>query len=244
MSWNPNQQQDPFQQGQSGGNYQPGNFPQQAGLPVPQTGFQEGGPPPQQGAYQPGNFPQQGGFQPGNQPPQQGSYQPGNFPQQGGFQPGGFDQQGGYQPGAYQQQPDYQPQAAAYAVPRPTNPNGPTSIGLDANVAAGLSYLLLILGGLIFYFGEKQNHFVRFNAVQSILLDVVALVVFFAFFILQFIFYATSVLAALGLAALCLGFLALFGGLAVVFLLMLFAFEGKTFRLPVLARYADKYSTI
>ena len=114
-------------------------------------------------------------------------------------------------------------------------------MGLDANVAAGLSYLLLILGGLIFYFGEKHNRFVRFNAMQSILFNVVVLIVFFAFFILQLIFYATSVLAALGTAALCLGFLALFGGVAVVFLLMLFGFEGKTLRLPVIANYAYKY---
>jgi uncharacterized membrane protein len=206
MNWNPNQGQDPNQQGQYGGNYQQGGQPQQPG------------------GYQPGSY---------GQP--QGSYQSDDYDQQ----------QGGYQPGTYQQQVGYQPQAGyqqAYAIPRPPNPNGPTSMGLDANVAAGLSYLLLILGGLIFYFGEKQNHFVRFNAMQSILLNAVALVVFFAFFILQFIFYATSVLAALGTAALCLGFLALFSGLAIVALLMFFAFEGKTFRLPVLANYADKYA--
>jgi len=216
MSWNPDQEQDPNQQGQYSEDQQQGDYPQQ------------------------------GGYQQGGQPPQQGGYQPGTYGQpQGGYQPGGYDQQqGGYQPGAYQQQPGYPPQAGyqqAYAVPRPPNPNRPTSLGLDANVAAGLSYLLLILGGLIFYFGEKHNHFVRFNAMQSILLNAVVLIVFFAFFILQLILDATSVLAALGTAVLCLGFLALFAGLAVVFLLTLFAFEGKTFRLPVLANYADKY---
>ena len=116
-------------------------------------------------------------------------------------------------------------------------------MGLDPNVAAGLSYLLLLPGALVFYFVEKHNRFVRFSAMQSILLNAVALIVFFAFFILQLIFYATSVLAVLGIAALFLGFIALFAGLAIVFLLMFFAFEGKTFRLPVLANYADKYAT-
>ena len=116
-------------------------------------------------------------------------------------------------------------------------------MGLEAHIAAGLSYLLLLPGALVFYFAEKHNHFVRFNAMQSILLNAVVLIVFFAFFIIQLIFYATSILAVLGTAALFLGFLALFGGLAIVFLLMLFAFEGKTLRLPVLADYADKYAT-
>lgn len=113
-------------------------------------------------------------------------------------------------------------------------------MGLEAHIAAGLSYLLLFPGALVFYFVEKHNRFVRFNAMQSILLNAVVLIVFFAFFIIQLIFYATSVLAVLGTAALFLGFFALFGGLAIVFLLMLFAFEGKTLRLPVLADYADK----
>ena len=217
MSWNPDQGQDPNQQGQYGG-------------------YQQAGQPPQQGSYAPVNYPQQSGYQPGAYGPPQGNYQP------GGYDP----QQGGYQPGTYQQQPGYQPQGGyqqAHAVQRPPNPNGPTSIGLDANIAAGLSYLLLLLGGLIFYFTEKHNRFVRFNAMQSILFNIVVLIVFFAFFILQLIFYATSILAALGTAALCLGFLLMFAGLAVVFLLMLFAFEGKTLRLPVLANYAHKYAT-
>ena len=196
-----------------------------------------------------GQGPDQQGQYGGNYQPdsyRQAGYQPGNYPQQGSYQSGDYDQQqAGYQPGTYQQQGSYQPQAGyqqAYATPKPPNPHGPTSLGLDANVAAGLSYLLLIVGGLIFFFGEKHNHFVRFNAMQSILLNLVALVVFCAFFILQFFFYATTLLAALGTAALCLGFLALFSGLALVILLALFAFEGKTFRLPVLANYADKYA--
>src|SRR6266536_2364829 len=97
----------------------------------------------QQNPNQPG---QEGGYQ------QQGGYQqPGSYGYPpSGYQSGGYQQQGPYQQGGYQQ-PYGTPNTAS------TNPNGPTSMGLEANVTAGLSYLLSLIGGLIFYFGEKQN---------------------------------------------------------------------------------------
>ena len=67
----------------------------------------------------------------------------------------------------YQQPPPYgqqqydanqQPFGAAAAA------LGPTSMGMQANVAAGLNYLFGWIGGLIFFLGEKQNRFVRFHA--------------------------------------------------------------------------------
>ncbi len=145
MSWNPNQGQDPNQPAQ------PEGYPQQ-------PGYQPGS---EQGIYQ-GGYQQQPGYQQGGYQQQPG-YQP-------GYQSGGYPQQPGYQPGGYQQQQNYQQQ---YGTPYTTtsNPNGPTSMGMDANVAAGLSYLFSIIGGLIFYFGEKQNRFVRFHAMQSILFN-------------------------------------------------------------------------
>ena len=45
---------------------------------------------------------------------------------------------------------------------------GKTSLGMEANVAALLSYLLGFITGIIFYVLEKENKFVRFNAMQSI----------------------------------------------------------------------------
>ncbi len=43
---------------------------------------------------------------------------------------------------------------------------GPSSIGLDPNIAAALSYFWII--GLIFFLIEKQNRFVRFHALQGL----------------------------------------------------------------------------
>jgi uncharacterized membrane protein len=57
-------------------------------------------------------------------------------------------------------------------MPDPVNPTPvpttPTSTGLPSNVAAALACIPLI-GGLIFYILEKQDRFVRFYAMQSII---------------------------------------------------------------------------
>ena len=176
----------------------------------------------------------QGGYQ------QQPGYQPGSY-QPGGYQQGGYQQQPGYQPGGYQQQQDYQ---QPYGTPyTPTsNPNGPTSMGMDANVAAGLSYLFSIVGGLIFYFGEKQNRFVRFHAMQSILFNAFWIVLFIILFTVQSFLYASVILAPLGIVFTCLTFLLPLALLVVWIILMVYAFQGKYFKLPVIGDYAEKYA--
>src|ERR1043165_9158041 len=45
-----------------------------------------------------------------------------------------------------------------------------TSTGIDANIAAALSYLVGFVTGVIFLLVEKENRFVRFHAMQSTLL--------------------------------------------------------------------------
>lgn len=222
MSWNPNQGQDPNQPGQ------PQGYPQQ-------PGYQSGNEP-QQGAQQ--GYPQQPGYQPGGY--QQPDYQQGGYQQQPGYQPGGYPQQPGYQPGGYQQQNYQQPYGAPYATS--TNPNGPTSMGMDANVAAGLSYLFSLIGGLIFYFGEKQNRFVRFHAMQSILFNAFWIVLFIVFFTVQSILYATVILSPLAIVLTCLTFLLPFVALVLWIMLMVYAFQGKYFKLPVIGDYAEKYA--
>jgi uncharacterized membrane protein len=212
MSWNPNQGQDPNQPAQPGSEPQPGGY---------QGGYQ------QQPGYQPGDYQQQPGYQ-------QGGYQ------QPSYQPGGYQQQPGYQPGGYQQQNYQQPYGTPFTTT--TNPNGPTSMGMDANVAAGLSYLFSIIGGLIFYFGEKQNRFVRFHAMQSILFNAFWIVWFIVFFTVQSIFYATVILTPFALVLTCLTFLLPFAVLALWIILMVYAFQGKYFKLPVIGDYAEKYA--
>ena len=188
---------------------------------------------------QPEGYPQQSGYQPGSEP-QQGAYQ--GYQQQPGYQPGSYQQQPGYQPGGYQQQPNYQqPYGTPYSAT--PNANGPTSMGMDANVAAGLSYLFSIIGGLIFYFGEKQNRFVRFHAMQSILFNAFWIVLFIVLFTVQSFLYASVILIPLGLVFTCLTILLPLALLVVWIVLMVYAFQGKYFKLPVIGDYAEKYAT-
>src|SRR5437016_219592 len=119
---------------------------------------------------QPGQDPNQPGQYGGSMPP------PANNPY--GAQQGGY-QQGGYQYGGYQQPPPYgQQQYGANQQPPPYGQQqyganqqpfgaaaaalGPTSMGMQANVAAGLSYLFGWIGGLSFFLGGKQDWFGRF----------------------------------------------------------------------------------
>ncbi len=45
-----------------------------------------------------------------------------------------------------------------------------TSLGLTPNVTAALAYALWLVGGIIVYLMEKENKFVRFHAMQSIMM--------------------------------------------------------------------------
>ncbi len=116
---------------------------------------------------------QYGGYTPPpSQPQPTDPYSGPQAGQQAGYgQQGGYGQQqsgqqyGGYQPpqGGYQQGPYGAPPSGAQS------PLGPSSMGMQPNVAAGLSYVLGWVTGLIFFLIEKQNRFVRFHAMQSIL---------------------------------------------------------------------------
>jgi uncharacterized membrane protein len=213
MSWNPNSGQDPNQASQYGGYAPP---PQPTDPYSGQSGYQQGG-------YQ-----------------QQGNYQQGGY-QQGGYQQGGYQQPGqqGYQ--QYQQpgyqQPGYQQPGQSYATPGSTSQYGPSSMNMDPKIAAGLSYVLTWVTGLIFFFVEKQNRFVRFHAMQSIL--------FFGG--LTVINIILSVLGAAGIPFLgiIIGLLSVLVWIVWVvgyIVLLINGFQGKYFKLPIVGDYAEKYA--
>ena len=110
-----------------------------------------------------------------NQPNQPtGPQYPPNQPP--GYQQPGY-QQSGYVPpppaGPYSQPMGQQPYNQYGAPPQQSSANrwGPSSLGMDANLAAGLGYLFPIIG-VIFFFVEKTNRYVKFNAAQATLLAI------------------------------------------------------------------------
>jgi uncharacterized membrane protein len=178
-------------------------------------------------------YPNQG--QDPNQPGSQyGGYVPPQLPPQPGNPYSG--QQGNYQQGPYNQA-QYQ-----YGTPPMGNasPLGPSSIGMDPKISAGLGYLIGILG-IIFFFIEKQNRFVRFHCAQVILLDIASVVLWVVYFVLL-IAAAGAGSGALFVLAECiigLGALALFVGWLVG---MIQAFSGKYFKLPVIGNIAEQWA--
>jgi uncharacterized membrane protein len=170
----------------------------------------------------------------GQNPYQQGPYGGYNPPQQPGNPYEG--QQGGYQQGPYGTQygsPQYGAPPMAGAAP------GASSIGMQPNVAAGLGYLVPIIG-LIFFFIEKQSRFVKFNGAQVILLDILAVVWVFVIIIASVFAALIDSSGSLFVGVSCLtwvGYLAIFVGWLIA---MIQAFMGKTFKLPLIGNLADR----
>ena len=106
---------------------------------------------------------------------------------------------------------------------------GKTSSGMQANVAALLSYLVGAITGIIFYLIEKDNKFVRFHAMQSI-------VVFGFFFVLS------AILPFIPVLGLVLSPIVGIIGLILWVLLMVKAYQGEMYKLPIAGDIAEKNS--
>ena len=120
-----------------------------------------------------------------------------------------------------------QPTSSPQPTPPPQPTNGKTSTGLQQNVAGLLCYVLGWITGIIFLLLEKDNQFVRFHAVQSI---VVFGAVTVADIILQFIPVIGWVLAwIIGVGAFILWIV-----------LMVKAYQGQTYKLPIAGNIAER----
>jgi uncharacterized membrane protein len=124
---------------------------------------------------------------------------------------------------------------------------GKSSTGLEENLAALLSYVFGWLSGLIFLLIEKDSRLVRFHAMQSIMLNVLAVVIGIVLWILMFIFLllATQLPGFLGtiiglLATLL--WIAFSIGLLIAWVMCLIkAYQGQFFKLPVIGNLAEKF---
>jgi uncharacterized membrane protein len=125
------------------------------------------------------------------------------------------------------------------------SPTGKSAIGLDANVAAALGYIISVLG-LISFIIEKDNKFVKFHGIQSVLYSVGIGAVFTVVWIVLIVFGVvlsaiSDVLGALmwiinGLLFFAF-FLAMLGGLIFA---AYKAYQGQMFKLPIVGNIAEK----
>jgi uncharacterized membrane protein len=103
-----------------------------------------------------------------------------------------------------------------------------TSTGLDANIAAALSYGLGWVTGLVFLAMERDNRFVRFHAMQSTIV--------FATISLVFV-----LLQSIPLLGMLLSLFIVMPVSAVIWLLMMFkAYQGERFKLPIAGDMAEQ----
>lgn len=96
-----------------------------------------------------------------------------------------------------------------------------SSTGLEENVAGLLCYLVTWLSGLVFFLIEKDSKFVKFHAMQSIIT-----------------FGACAILSFIPIVQWFIWLLAL----VLWILLMVKAYKGEKFKLPVIGDLAEKWS--
>jgi uncharacterized membrane protein len=118
----------------------------------------------------------------------------------------------------------------------------------DDNVASLLAYLFQFLGGLIFFLIEKDSRFVRFHAMQSMLLSGAFWVGLIALWIVSFVLtlilgQISGVLAGLvWVITLLLQLVLVVAGLIGFIFCMIKAYQRQYFKLPLLGPYAEKFS--
>lgn len=115
-----------------------------------------------------------------------------------------------------------------------------SSTGLKPNVAAAIAYLFGWISGLIFILLERENRYVRFHAMQSIIYSMAATVLFACLSIIQRIFELLPLIGRiLGiLVALLTGLVAL-AFLCVLIVLIVKAYAGEYYKLPVIGDIAE-----
>ena len=117
--------------------------------------------------------------------------------------------------------------------------NQKSALGLDGNVTALIGYPIGIVA-LILVFIEKDNKFVRFHAIQSLLFWAAFMVILIGFGILGAVmaFISGTLAGILGLISF-LVWIALFG---LMILLAIKAYQGQMFKLPIIGDMANKWA--
>jgi uncharacterized membrane protein len=134
------------------------------------------------------------------------------------------------------------PPPAPEATPPPVNNPTTQSTGLPSNIAAALACIPLV-GGLIFWFLEKHDNFVRFYAMQSIIFgaawvvfNVISQVVFGIFGSIPALGAVLVFLWAIIQAIVHLAFL------VIMVIAMIKAFSGSRWDIPYIGPTARKYA--
>ena len=144
------------------------------------------------------------------------------------------------------------PSQPNYVTPSSNPPPAPAGgSGLDPKVAGALSYIWIV--GLIFFFIEKDNKFIRFHAAQSLIFgianSVLMMVLVVVGVVLTFVFGIGGAMIG-GIVGTLVSMLTwliwlLFWLVALAMLIGLVvaavkAYQGQMFKLPIIGKFAEK----
>lgn len=114
--------------------------------------------------------------------------------------------------------------------------NKKSSTGMEPKVAVLLAYLFSWLGGLIIYLIEKENKFVKWNALQSLILGAIG---FLAMIVFSVILIWIPIIGPFFFS--WLGWLIWGVAWVLAIICIVMGFQGKTFRIPGISKLTDKY---
>lgn len=117
-------------------------------------------------------------------------------------------------------------------------PSPDSSTGLSANVAGALAYVAGPLSAAFFLMVEKQSQFVRFHAMQSLLVSVLLLLVNFVLRIFNSVLVHVPLIG--WLFALGLVMVVWIASMVLILALMYAAFRGQEWELPWIGKEARK----
>jgi uncharacterized membrane protein len=110
---------------------------------------------------------------------------------------------------------------------------GKTASGLQENIAGPLCYVLGWVSGLVFYLIETENKFVRFHAMQSIIvfgtINIIWIVIGVPFNFAYYLHYFIN--SILGIATFVLWII-----------LVVKAYQGVMYKLPIAGDLAERWS--
>ena len=110
-----------------------------------------------------------------------------------------------------------------------------SSTGLESNIAGLLSYVLGWITGLIFFLIEAKDEFVRFHAMQSI-------IVFGAITVVEIVLGILLLIPVIGTLFTVLSSLVGLFAFVLWILLMVKAYQGERYKLPWAGELAERYS--
>jgi uncharacterized membrane protein len=113
-----------------------------------------------------------------------------------------------------------------------------TTLGIEPNIAAALSYILGLFTGLVFLLAEKDNKYIRFHAAQSIVTSVMVVALGVAVSMIGRVLALLPYVGWIAVLGLTMGLAV--GTFGLWLLLIWKAYDGQQVELPVAGAFAKR----